>query len=63
MSQWIDRDTALSRLGIKAQTLYAYVSRGHIRMQPDPVDSRRSLYNGDDKRKLRSERHAGENPL
>ncbi len=48
MSQWIDRDTALSRLGIKAQTLYAYVSRGRIRMQPDPGDSRRSLYNGDD---------------
>lgn len=48
MSQWIDRDTALSRLGIKAQTLYAYASRGRIRMQPDPVDSRRSLYNGDD---------------
>lgn len=48
MSQWIDRDTALSRLGIKAQSLYAYVSRGRIRMQPDPIDSRRSLYNGDD---------------
>ena len=48
MSQWIDRDTALSRLGIKAQTLYAYTSRGRIRMQPHPVDSRRSLYNGDD---------------
>lgn len=48
MSQWIDRDTALSRLGIKAQTLYAYVSRRRIRMQPDPADSRRSLYNGDD---------------
>jgi citrate synthase len=48
MGQWIDRDMALSRLGIKAQTLYAYVSRGRIRMQPDPADSRRSLYNGDD---------------
>jgi citrate synthase len=45
---WMDRDTALSHLGVKAQTLYAYASRGRIRMQPDPVDSRRSLYNADD---------------
>lgn len=48
MNEWIDRDTALARLGVKAQTLYAYTSRGRIRMQPDPVDSRRSLYNADD---------------
>lgn len=48
MSGWIDRDAALTQLGIKAQTLYAYASRGRIRMMPDPVDSRRSLYNADD---------------
>lgn len=48
MNGWIDRDTALSRLGVKAQTLYAYASRGRIRVQSDPVDSRRSLYNADD---------------
>lgn len=48
MNGWIDCDTALSRLGVKAQTLYAYASRGRIRVQPDPADSRRSLYNGDD---------------
>jgi citrate synthase len=48
MNQWIARDEALSRLGIKAQTLYAYASRGRIRMRPDPADSRRSLYNADD---------------
>jgi citrate synthase len=45
---WIDRDTALARLGVKAQTLYAYASRGRIRVQPDPVDTRRSLYNAED---------------
>lgn len=48
MSAWIDRSAALSRLRIKAQTLYAYVSRGRIRVQPDPTDSRRSLYNAAD---------------
>lgn len=48
MNGWIDRAAALSRLGIKAQTLYAYASRGRIRMKPDPTDNRRSLYSADD---------------
>lgn len=48
MMDWIDCETALGRLGVKAQTLYAYVSRGRIRMQADPADKRRSLYNGND---------------
>jgi citrate synthase len=48
MTIWIDRDTALARLGVKPQTLYAYASRGRIRVDCDPVDSRRSLYNADD---------------
>lgn len=42
--RWIGRGEALSRLGVKAQTLYAYVSRGRIAARPDPEDSRRSLY-------------------
>src|SRR5690606_20577671 len=32
------------RLGVRAQTLYAYVSRGRIETAPDPVDPRRSRY-------------------
>lgn len=43
-SRWIGRGEALSRLGVKAQTLYAYVSRGRIAARPDPADPRRSLY-------------------
>lgn len=43
-SRWIGRGEALARLGVKAQTLYAYVSRGRIAARPDPEDSRRSLY-------------------
>lgn len=31
-------------LGVKTQTLYAYVSRGRITARPDPEDPRRSLY-------------------
>lgn len=42
--RWIGRGEALSRLGVKAQTLYAYVSRGRIAARPDPRDPRRSLY-------------------
>lgn len=41
---WIGRGEALARLGVKTQTLYAYVSRGRITARPDPVDPRRSLY-------------------
>ena len=42
--RWIGRGEALARLGVKAQTLYAYVSRGRIAARPDPEDARRSLY-------------------
>jgi citrate synthase len=42
--RWIGRREALERLGVKTQTLYAYVSRGRITARPDPGDPRRSLY-------------------
>lgn len=42
--RWIRRGEALARLGVKTQTLYAYVSRGRIAARPDPDDPRRSLY-------------------
>ncbi|WP_292096951.1 citrate/2-methylcitrate synthase [Brevundimonas sp.] len=42
--RWIGRGEALARLGVKTQTLYAYVSRGRIAARPDPSDPRRSLY-------------------
>lgn len=41
---WISRREAEARLGVKSQTLYAYVSRGHISARPDPDNPRRSLY-------------------
>ncbi len=42
--RWIARAEVLSLLGVKTQTLYAYVSRGRITARPDPADPRRSLY-------------------
>jgi citrate synthase len=45
---WMPRGEALTQLGVKPQTLYAYVSRGRITARPDPQDPRRSLYAADD---------------
>ena len=49
---WIGRDEAERLLGVKSQTLYAYVSRGHIAARPDPANPRRSLYDAADVRRL-----------
>jgi citrate synthase len=43
-ADWLDVGTALARLGVARQTLYAYVSRGLIRSRPAADDPRRSLY-------------------
>lgn len=59
MNNWIDRAEALAALGVKPQTLYAYVSRGRIEMRPDPDDSRRSLYRSEDVQALINRRVRG----
>jgi citrate synthase len=43
-TDWIDGAAACALLEVKAQTLYAYVSRKQIRALADPQDARRSLY-------------------
>jgi citrate synthase len=58
---WIAANDARDRLGVRAQTLYAYVSRGRLQTRPDPRDPRRSLYRAADvdalvQRKARSRR-------
>ena len=45
---WIDGAASLARLGVKPQTLYAYVSRGRIEARADPADPRKSLYRVED---------------
>jgi citrate synthase len=59
MDDWIDRKAALKLLGVKAQTLYAYVSRGRISTQADPLDPRRSLYRQEDIAMLATRRARG----
>ena len=51
--RWIPRAEVLSLLGVKTQTLYAYVSRGRITARPDPSDPRRSLYAASDVARLK----------
>jgi citrate synthase len=49
---WLTASEALILLGTQPQTLYANVSRGRIKARRDPADSRKSLYRGDDVRRL-----------
>lgn len=48
MTDWLDADQVRERLGIRPQTLYAYVSRGRIAATAHPHDPRRSLYRASD---------------
>jgi len=47
-ADWIAAEEARDRLGVRAQTLYAYVSRGRVQVRADPGDPRRSLYRAAD---------------
>lgn len=62
MDEWIDRAAALARLGLRQQTLYAYVSRGLIERRVDSADPRRSLYRADDVAALVARRRRGRGP-
>ncbi len=59
MARWLTRAEALKTLGVRAQTLYAYVSRGRIAAVTDPHDSRKSLYSADDVEGLRQRQRQG----
>jgi citrate synthase len=56
---WIGREEALAELGVKPQTLYAYVSRGLIAARPDTDDPRASLYSAADIAALVRRRRSG----
>jgi citrate synthase len=56
---WIGRKDALAELGVKPQTLYAYVSRGLIAARPDADDPRSSLYSAADVAALVRRRRSG----
>lgn len=52
-------DEACRQLGVRAQTVYAYVSRGKLQVMPDPADTRRSLYRAEDVAGLAKRKQAG----
>lgn len=52
-------DEACRQLGVRAQTVYAYVSRGKLEVMPDPADTRRSLYRAEDVAALTKRKKAG----
>lgn len=52
-------DEACRQLGVRAQTVYAYVSRGKLGVMPDPADTRRSLYRAEDVAALAKRKQAG----
>ena len=51
-SDWIEAKAAMALLGVRRQTLYAYVSRGLLRVSRDPARKGRSLYHHQDLRDL-----------
>jgi citrate synthase len=59
MAEWIGANEALERLGVRPQTLYAYVSRGRIEARAAADDPRRSLYSTEDIDRLRQRKARG----
>jgi len=59
MGSWMTMAEACERLGVRPQTIYAYVSRGKLETMADPADSRRSLYRSDDVTGLARRKQAG----
>lgn len=48
MASWISLNETCRVLGVRPQTVYAYVSRSKLEVMPDPKDTRRSLYRAED---------------
>ena len=47
VAPWLTLEEVQDFLGVRAQTIYAYVSRGLIASHPDPHNIRRSLYSAE----------------
>lgn len=59
MTGWLSAEEVMGRLGLKPQTLYAYVSRGRIEARRDEGDARRSVYRAADVARLEKRRARG----
>ncbi|HEX6158554.1 MAG TPA: citrate synthase family protein [Thermoanaerobaculia bacterium] len=59
---WLEADQATKILGVSRATLYAYVSRGHVRSEPVPGHPRQRRYAREDVERLRSRAEERKNP-
>ncbi len=59
MASWMTMDEVCGLLGVRPQTVYAYVSRKKLEVMPDPADTRRSLYRAEDVAGLVKRKQAG----
>jgi citrate synthase len=59
VKNWMTQEEACEALGVRQQTLYAYVSRGQIEVRGDPAHSNRKLYREADIAALLSKRKLG----
>ena len=59
---WISAVEATSLLGVSRATLYAYVSRGHIRSEPGTGTTRHRRYSREDAQRLRDRSNERRNP-
>src|SRR5678815_5263877 len=59
---WIGAADGARLLGVSRATLYAYVSRGHVRSQATAGPSRERLYSRDDVERLRRRTEARRDP-
>ncbi|WP_321800427.1 citrate synthase family protein [Caballeronia sp. J97] len=59
VKHWMSQEEACEALGVRKQTLYAYVSRGQIEVQGDPQHANRNLYRAADIATLLKKRNLG----
>jgi len=59
LTAWLTLDEVQEFLGVRAQTIYAYVSRGLIASHPDPQNTRRSLYSAENIQSLKQKKQQG----
>jgi citrate synthase len=59
VAPWLTLEEVQDFLGVRAQTIYAYVSRGLIASHPDPHNIRRSLYSAENIQKLKQKKQQG----
>lgn len=59
MTDWLTAQDVMTRLKLRPQTLYAYVSRGRIEAKADEDDPRRRLYRAADVERLQHRKSRG----